>query len=160
MQSLWNFYHQKSLLCDPIESECGRGAWNNYAKGCFMHRPFLFLSLFILRERETEHMSREGADREGEGESQAGSALSAQSPAWGSNSWTTRSWPELKSRAGHLTDWATQAPPPHTLLLNRSINLFVYYHVSKSKRLCVLLRRRKAKPYNIKHYSNNTNPGY
>ena len=38
-----------------------------------------FLSVFILRERESVHMSRGGAERE----SQADSALSAQSPTRG-----------------------------------------------------------------------------
>ena len=49
--------------------------------------------------------------RKGEGGSQAGSMLSAQSLTQGSISWTLRSRPERKSRVGHLTHWATQAPP-------------------------------------------------
>ena len=44
-----------------------------------------------------------GAEREGDRESQAGLTRD-------SISWTMRSWPELKSRVGRLTDWATQAP--------------------------------------------------
>ena len=48
--------------------------------------------------------------REKDRESQAGSALSAQNHVWGSNWQTMKSWPELKSRIGCLTDWATQAP--------------------------------------------------
>ena len=40
---------------------------------------FLFLCLFVLREREREHASRKGAEREGERRSQAGSVLTAQS---------------------------------------------------------------------------------
>ena len=38
-------------------------------------RFILFVHLFPLRERESEHMSGIGAAREGERESQAGSAL-------------------------------------------------------------------------------------
>ena len=34
-----------------------------------------------------------------------------QSSTWGSNSRTMRSWPELKSKVGGLTHWATQVPP-------------------------------------------------
>ena len=68
--------------------------------------PFL---MFIYFERKIE--CEWGEAERGRGrESQAGSVLSAQSPTWGSNSWTVRSWPEPKSRVGHLTDWATQAP--------------------------------------------------
>ena len=37
-------------------------------------------------------------------------ALLAWSPTWGSNSQTVRSWPELKSRVGHSTNWATRRP--------------------------------------------------
>ena len=64
---------------------------------------YLFIiSLFILRE--TERVSRGGAEREGERQSQAGFTLSAWRPMWGSNSQNMRSWPELKPRVGHLTD--------------------------------------------------------
>ena len=53
-------------------------------------------------------VSRGGAEGEGEGASQAGSMLSVQIATRGSISQTMRSWPELKSRAGHLTNWATR----------------------------------------------------
>ena len=67
-------------------------------------------------------MSRGWAEREGERESQAGSPLLAQSPTWGLIPRTIRSWPELKSRVGHLTNWATQAPQDcYFLLTNRSL---------------------------------------
>ena len=51
---------------------------------------YLFIYLFILKIylfilRETESVSRGGAEREGE--FQAGSMLSAQSLSWGLNSW-------------------------------------------------------------------------
>ena len=77
-----------------------------------------FLSLFILwgaerartgegqRERERERERERGRERK----SQANSMLPAQSPVWGLIPWTVRSWPELKSRVGRLTDWATQVP--------------------------------------------------
>ena len=66
----------------------------------------LFLSLFILRRRE----STGERQREGERESQAVSVLTAWSPTQGSNPWTMRSWPEPKPRVGPLTNWATQEP--------------------------------------------------
>ena len=75
---------------------------------CFI---LFFLSLFIYFERGWEWMGeRGGAEKERERESQAGFVLSAQSLLQGSIPWTLRSWPEPKSRIGHLTDWATQAP--------------------------------------------------
>ena len=36
------------------------------------------------------------------------SVLTVQSLMWGSIPWTARSWPELKSRVGCSTDWASQ----------------------------------------------------
>ena len=64
---------------------------------CLLHRLlcqndlfiYLFLSLFILRERV--RASRGGTKRERERESQVGSTLSGQSLMWGSNSQTMRS---------------------------------------------------------------------
>ena len=71
-----------------------------------------FLSLFIPRERASERdwaSERAGeGKREGDREFQAGSTPSARSPTRGSISRTAGSWPELKSRVGHLTHWATQ----------------------------------------------------
>ena len=58
---------------------------------------FIYLKLIYLRERE----NKQGKGRERERESQA--------LTWSSNSWTVKSWPELKSRAGCLTNWDTQA---------------------------------------------------
>ena len=55
----------------------------------------LFFMFFILRERETTHTSREGAER-GERESQAGSMLSTE-PDAGLDPMTIRSRPKLKS---------------------------------------------------------------
>jgi len=56
-------------------------------------------------ERECEHEQTEG----GEAEGQADSTLSTE-PNAGLDSRIPRPWPEPKSRVGHLTDWATQAP--------------------------------------------------
>ena len=47
-------------------------------------------------------------ERQRERESQAGSMPSTE-PNMGLDLMTLRSWPELKSRVGHLTKWATQA---------------------------------------------------
>ena len=71
------------------------------------------------KERESEHMSRGGAEREGERESQAGSALMAQMQ--GLNPRTVRSRAEPKSRASRLTDWAPQVPPTFPLLIQTPV---------------------------------------
>ena len=76
---------------------------NSFWKICFQ------VYLFFEWERKSSHR-KGGADREEERESQEGSTLSAQSPMRGWNSWTMRLWPELRSRVGRLTDWATQVP--------------------------------------------------
>ena len=52
---------------------------------------------------------RGGAEGEGKRESQADLMLSMV-PNLGLDLMTLRSWPRLKSRVGHLTDWATQEP--------------------------------------------------
>ena len=78
---------------------------------------FIFISLFILRERARVCTSG-GRAEIGKTESQAGSAQTVQSPMWGSNSQTVRSWPEQKSRVRRLTDWATQA------LLNSAVAFY------------------------------------
>ena len=75
----------------------------------------IFLSLFIYFERERE---RDRAHEQGRGGKrgwweriQAGSLCTTSTePDMGLKTRTARSWPEPKSRAGHLTDWATQAP--------------------------------------------------
>ena len=67
---------------------------------------FFFFNLF----RETAGRSRE-RERERETESQAGSALLVQGLMRGLNPRAMRSQPELRSRVGLLTDWATQGPP-------------------------------------------------
>jgi len=60
------------------------------------------------RERERTRVHELGeAEGEGERESQADSTLSAE-PDVGLDLMTLRSWPELKSRVGRSTDWATQ----------------------------------------------------
>ena len=71
---------------------------------------FLSLFMYFERERETQSIWVGEGQREGGRESQAGYMLPAQSTMWVSNAWTVRSWPEPRSRAGHLTDRATQAP--------------------------------------------------
>ena len=38
-------------------------------------------------------------------------------------SWTMRSWPELKSRVGCLTNWATRAPPKNKTLKKKLANV-------------------------------------
>jgi len=58
--------------------------------------------------------------REGERESQAGSAFRAE-PDVGLNLMTVRSWPELKSRVGGLTNWATQAPQHSIIFLKDEV---------------------------------------
>ena len=78
----------------------------------------------MLRERERLRLQVGKGQREVETESQAGSALSAQSLTWGSNSWTMRSWPDLRSRVGHLTDWATQALPTSSLSILQSMYIW------------------------------------
>ena len=61
---------------------------------------FIYFKLMFIYfwERETQSVSRGGAETEGDTESEAapGSELSAQSPTRGSNPQTVRSWPELK----------------------------------------------------------------
>ena len=64
-----------------------------------------FFILFILWE--TQRASQEGAERKTE--YQLGSALTVQW-TWSLNPWTMRSEPELKSRVGRVTNWATQVP--------------------------------------------------
>ena len=74
------------------------------------------------RERETERER----EREREREFQAGSVLSGQStrPGW-------ISWPELKSRVGCLTDWATWASHNKELLYMHLIYLWKGKHRKK-----------------------------
>ena len=69
----------------------------------------MFKVLFVYFERESESMSREGAERGGrEREPQAGSEF--QHRTW-CGAQTHRPWDhELKLRIRHLTNWATQAP--------------------------------------------------
>ena len=71
--------------------------------------PLIFLYSW---ERDRVWAGEEHREREGERESQAGSTLSAE-PDTGLNLTTVKSWPELKSRVGHSTDWATQVPLCH-----------------------------------------------
>ena len=67
--------------------------------------------MFIF-ERQRQSKSGGGAEREGETQNPKqvpGSELSAQSPTRGSNSLTDLEV-MTRAKAGHLTDWATQAP--------------------------------------------------
>ena len=80
-----------------------------------MYFPFfneLFFKVYFETEREWEHArtSRGEVEIKGDRESQAGSVPSAQSLIQSLNSQTVRSWPDLKSRVGRSTKWATQVP--------------------------------------------------
>ena len=67
-----------------------------------------FLSVFILRKRERERERERERQREGDNPKQA---PCCQYRAWCRvQNQTMRSWPELKSRVGCLTNWATQGP--------------------------------------------------
>ena len=55
---------------------------------CFFN---VYLLLARERERETESVSRGGAESEGDRGSEAGSVLTAESPTWDSGSQTVRS---------------------------------------------------------------------
>ena len=82
----------------------------NYDKkySCILSFFLVCFYLFWERERERERAStsRGGAEREGE---RIPSRLH-------SNSWTMRAWPELKSRVGCLTNWATCALSSKSLI--------------------------------------------
>ena len=56
-----------------------------------------------------ERVSRGGTER-GRERIPSRLRLSEWSRTWGSVSWKVRSWPELRSRVGCLTHWATQVP--------------------------------------------------
>ena len=71
-------------------------------------KALCYILKFTYFERERECMPKLGGAGREERESQMGSMPSAQSPTLGSVPRTTRSWPELKSRVGCLTAWATQ----------------------------------------------------
>ena len=66
--------------------------------------------------------SRVGGGAEGEGEKPKQSALSTE-PEVGLDLMTLRSWPELKSRVGHSTSWATQTTPRISILFHWSVCL-------------------------------------
>ena len=70
---------------------------------------FFEVYLFIF-ERDKDSMSREG-QREKERENPKQSLHGQHGAQRGARTHEiTRSWPELKSRIGRLTDWATQMP--------------------------------------------------
>ena len=69
-----------------------------------MNLFFCVLCFFMFGRLWAGEGQRE-REREGENPKQA-----VQSLTQGSVSWTVRSWPELKSRAGCWTPWATQMP--------------------------------------------------
>ena len=77
------------------------------------------------RERQTDRVSRGGAEREGETQNSKqapGSMLSAKRPKRGSNSQTVRSWPEPKS------DTQPTEPPrhPYFICFLKFVCLFIY----------------------------------
>jgi len=78
------------------------------SQACLWQSFILFFFSFIL-EKEKVCVCKQGRGRGRERESQADSALSVE-PDKGLDLTSLRSWPEPKSRAGCLTDWATQAP--------------------------------------------------
>ena len=90
-------------------------------------RPSFKRSLFLYFERESERTCTwgRGKERGRERASKTGCTLSAQSLMWGSISWTLRSWPELKSRVGRLTDWATPVPQITFFLSSQLVTSFV-----------------------------------
>ena len=74
---------------------------------------FKCLFIYFERERERKSVSKPAGERQRESERERiQSRLLAVSagPHLGLDLTTVRSWPELKSRFGRLTDWATQAP--------------------------------------------------
>ena len=93
----------------------------------------MVIYLFILRERQRDNMSRAEAEREGRRESQTGSVLTAQSLMWSLIPQIMRPWPELKSRVGCLTTWATQAPLRFYFLSTLSIQRGAPTHNLKIK---------------------------
>ena len=66
----------------------------------------------FLRERERAHMQcKLGRGRERDREREESLSLHWEcSLTRGSISWTMSFWPQLRSRVGHLTNWATHAP--------------------------------------------------
>ena len=72
------------------------------------HYLTFFKLIYLFRDRAGGGAERERIPR--------GPALSAWSPMQGMNSPTVKSWPELKPRAGRLTNWATQVPLNSLLL--------------------------------------------
>ena len=80
----------------------------------FFNFPKIFIYLFILREREREReraracKHARGRERERQNPKQVPATLSVRSLMWGSIPWTVRLRPELKSKVGHPTEWATQ----------------------------------------------------
>ena len=78
----------------------------------------IFFNIYLLRDRETQSLSRGGAETGGDTESEAGPRL-----------WADHTEPdaglELMSceimtwaKVGGLTDWATQAPSKKSLFLS------------------------------------------
>ena len=76
---------------------------------------FFFFNVYLFWETEREGESGEGAERERGKERISGRlcALSVQISTQGLISQMMRSWPELISRVGHLTNWATRSPSCH-----------------------------------------------
>ena len=88
-------------------------------------KKFIYLVFVFVLDRESvsrEERPRGGRERQRERESQAGSTLSAE-PDVGLHPTTLGSWPELKSRYGRSTNWATQVPP--SLLVRTSVILYL-----------------------------------
>ena len=82
-----------------------------------------FINLFIiylLKRFIWERDHEQEGQREREREIQADSMLSAE-PDMGLDLKTLRSGPELKSRVGHLTHWATKAPLKSKVLFKCSL---------------------------------------
>ena len=74
--------------------------------GPFWVVSFLQFLCLVLSERACMRVSSKGAERE----RRKNPVLSAQSLRQDLVPWTVRSWPELRSRLGCWTNWATQAP--------------------------------------------------
>ena len=73
-------------------------------------KNFFYIYLF-LRDRKRQSVNGGGAEREGETESEAGSRLWAVSTEPDAGLKLTNREIVNQAEVGHLTDWATQAPP-------------------------------------------------